>query len=217
MGLPVRGADHRHSVLSRQSQAREARGGDGRARGRARDHDVPEARGGACLLLRLRALQDAPSGAISSAPSGALIATYYRPVPFSRRFVRHIAGWYAQKHPDEDFAETFAVWLTPRLQWRAALPRMGGDGEAPLRRPHRKHLGSVDPVRAAATRMCRSRRWTPRSPTSTAKPLEGQEQPIDLPLDNDLGDIFKISKRRKRGTRPAADFLRENRRPSSTR
>ncbi|HEY4228635.1 MAG TPA: putative zinc-binding metallopeptidase, partial [Thermoanaerobaculia bacterium] len=42
----------------------------------------------------------------------------YRPVPFSRRFVRHIAGWYAQKHPDEDFAETFAVWLTPRSAWR---------------------------------------------------------------------------------------------------
>ena len=38
----------------------------------------------------------------------------YRPVPFSRNFVRHLAGWYAQKHPDEDFAETFAVWLTPR-------------------------------------------------------------------------------------------------------
>ena len=30
----------------------------------------------------------------------------------------HIAGWYGQKHPDEDFAETFAVWLTPRSQWR---------------------------------------------------------------------------------------------------
>jgi hypothetical protein len=42
----------------------------------------------------------------------------YTPVPFSRRYVRHIAGWYAQKHPDEDFAETFAVWLTPRSNWR---------------------------------------------------------------------------------------------------
>ncbi|HEY4883788.1 MAG TPA: hypothetical protein VII08_09120 [Myxococcales bacterium] len=29
-----------------------------------------------------------------------------------------MAGWYAQKHPDEDFAETFAVWLTPGLDWR---------------------------------------------------------------------------------------------------
>ena len=42
----------------------------------------------------------------------------YRPVPFSRKFVRHIAGWYAQKHPDEDFAETFAVWLTPGSEWK---------------------------------------------------------------------------------------------------
>jgi hypothetical protein len=43
----------------------------------------------------------------------------YRPVPFSRRFVQHLPGWYAQKHPDEDWAETFAVWLTPGLDWRA--------------------------------------------------------------------------------------------------
>ena len=44
----------------------------------------------------------------------------YRADPFSRAYVRHILGWYAQKHPDEDFAETFAVWLTPGLDWRAA-------------------------------------------------------------------------------------------------
>src|SRR5882672_4128739 len=42
----------------------------------------------------------------------------YRPSPFSRRYVRHLPGWYAQKHPDEDWAETFAVWMTPRSQWR---------------------------------------------------------------------------------------------------
>ena len=42
----------------------------------------------------------------------------YQPVPFSARFVRHIPGWYAQKHPDEDFAETFAVWLTPGSDWQ---------------------------------------------------------------------------------------------------
>jgi hypothetical protein len=42
----------------------------------------------------------------------------YRPVPFSRSFVRFLPGWYAQKHPDEDFAETFAVWLQPRARWR---------------------------------------------------------------------------------------------------
>ncbi len=43
----------------------------------------------------------------------------YRPEPFSRDFVRHLPGWYAQKHPDEDWAETFAVWMTPGRDWRA--------------------------------------------------------------------------------------------------
>jgi len=43
----------------------------------------------------------------------------YRPEPFSRRYVRHLPGWYAQKHPDEDWSETFAVWMTPGLDWRA--------------------------------------------------------------------------------------------------
>ncbi|AKF02961.1 hypothetical protein [Sandaracinus amylolyticus] len=42
----------------------------------------------------------------------------YRPEPFSRAFVRHLPGWYAQKHPDEDWSETFAVWMTPGLDWR---------------------------------------------------------------------------------------------------
>src|SRR5450631_907076 len=42
----------------------------------------------------------------------------YRPRPGSRRFVQHLGAWYAQAHPTEDFAETFAVWLTPRSPWR---------------------------------------------------------------------------------------------------
>jgi hypothetical protein len=44
----------------------------------------------------------------------------YTADPFSHDYVRHILGWYAQKHPDEDFAESFAVWLTPDLDWRKA-------------------------------------------------------------------------------------------------
>lgn len=42
---------------------------------------------------------------------------YYSPRPYSRSFVRHLDVWYAQSHPDEDFAETFAVWLTPDSVW----------------------------------------------------------------------------------------------------
>ncbi len=47
----------------------------------------------------------------------------YRPEPFDPRYVRHLPGWYAQKHPDEDWAETFAVWLTPGRDWRAEYAR----------------------------------------------------------------------------------------------
>jgi hypothetical protein len=42
----------------------------------------------------------------------------YLPKPYSKSFVLHLDMWYAQSHPDEDFAETFAVWLTPGSDWR---------------------------------------------------------------------------------------------------
>lgn len=43
---------------------------------------------------------------------------FYNPKPLSRGYVLHLDHWYAQSHPSEDFAETFAVWLTPRFPWR---------------------------------------------------------------------------------------------------
>jgi hypothetical protein len=42
----------------------------------------------------------------------------YRARPGSRRYVQHLGEWYAQSHPCEDFAETFAVWLKPNSSWR---------------------------------------------------------------------------------------------------
>ena len=64
-------------------------------------------------------LYDTPEWIELFGPFDRPYADSYTPVPFSRRYVRHIAGWYAQKHPDEDFAETFAVWMgaTPD-EWR---------------------------------------------------------------------------------------------------
>lgn len=44
----------------------------------------------------------------------------YSPKPLSRKFVQHLGWWYAQSHPTEDFAETFAVWLRPSGRWRRA-------------------------------------------------------------------------------------------------
>jgi hypothetical protein len=55
---------------------------------------------------------------------------FYTPKPYSKSFVLHLDAWYAQSHPDEDFAETFAVWLTPNSEWRQryagwkALPKL---------------------------------------------------------------------------------------------
>ena len=43
---------------------------------------------------------------------------FYLPRPYSKSFVLHLDSWYAQSHPDEDFAETFAVWLTRDSDWR---------------------------------------------------------------------------------------------------
>src|SRR5579863_5408553 len=51
----------------------------------------------------------------------------YRVRPASRRHVQHLGDWYAQSHPTEDFAETFAVWLAPRSDWQrryAAWPAL---------------------------------------------------------------------------------------------
>lgn len=43
----------------------------------------------------------------------------YRPKPGSRHFVVNLDYWYAQSHPGEDWAETFAVWLRPGSRWRS--------------------------------------------------------------------------------------------------
>jgi hypothetical protein len=43
---------------------------------------------------------------------------FYQPRPGSLRYVQHLDRWYAQAHPAEDFAETFAVWLAPGSRWR---------------------------------------------------------------------------------------------------
>jgi hypothetical protein len=64
-------------------------------------------------LLRRRRRRQALFGS-SSLP----YPEFYTPKPYSRSFVLHIDNWYAQSHPDEDFAETFAVWLNPKSDWR---------------------------------------------------------------------------------------------------
>jgi Putative zinc-binding metallo-peptidase len=51
-------------------------------------------------------------------PTSLEYSESFRARPYSRRFVRHLEGYYAQSHPEEDFAETVAIWLAPDLDWR---------------------------------------------------------------------------------------------------
>jgi len=74
----------------------------------------------------------------------------YYPLPFSRNFVRHIPGWYAQKHPDEDFAETFAVWLTPDSNWREVYAGWGCLDKLRYVDAVVKQIGQQDPVVSGA-------------------------------------------------------------------
>ncbi|MBI2933594.1 MAG: hypothetical protein HYY16_18280 [Planctomycetes bacterium] len=58
-------------------------------------------------------------------PFNAPYPEHFKSRRFSKRYVRHLEGRYAQRHPDEDFAETFAVWLSPVGNWRSRYAGWG--------------------------------------------------------------------------------------------
>jgi hypothetical protein len=134
----------------------------------------------------------------------------YRPAPFSRDYVRHLPGWYAQKHPDEDFAETFAVWLTPRSNWRKRYRGWGAMEKLRYLDRLARKLGKSDP---------------PRRHGQTDITVDDMETTVaefyhqnareevavtELTPDTDLRDLFPVSKRRKSAL-PARDFLHRHR------
>jgi hypothetical protein len=87
---------------------------------------------GACRKWRLRILRHEAGHALDTAfrlrrraswrrmfgPASRPYPTRYRARPASCDHVLHLGYWYAQSHPTEDFAETFAVWMQPRARWR---------------------------------------------------------------------------------------------------
>jgi hypothetical protein len=75
-------------------------------------HETGHAIDNAFRLRRFRRRQQLFGTSTSPYPES------YAPRPYSKSFVLHLENWYAQSHPDEDFAETFAVWMTPRSAWR---------------------------------------------------------------------------------------------------
>ena len=135
----------------------------------------------------------------------------YRPVAFSRQYVRHMEGWYAQKHPDEDFAETFAVWMTPRSQWRKRYKGWGAMKKLLYMDRIGRQVGDVEPLVAQGATDITVEEMNFTVADFYDKALEEQLSPGELALDTDLLDIFNVSRRRRKGVRPAVDLLRENR------
>jgi len=135
----------------------------------------------------------------------------YRPVPFSRNFVRHMAGWYAQKHPDEDFAETFAVWLTPGSGWRERY--RGWPAMTKLKYMDRiaRELADKPPPRANGDTDITVSEMETTVGDFYQQMLSKEVSLSDLALDSDLVDIFTASRRKRKGVRDAAEFLREHR------
>jgi hypothetical protein len=133
----------------------------------------------------------------------------YRPVPFDRRFVRHIEGWYAQKHPDEDFAETFAVWLTPGSRWRARY--RDWPALRKLRYVHRvaRNLGDTEPpVRLASTDITAEEMHMTVEEFFRAN--QAAESPLEVSLETDLPDFLLRKGRRRRGIRPAWELVAQH-------
>ena len=135
----------------------------------------------------------------------------YSPKPYSRSFVLHLDSWYAQSHPDEDFAETFAVWLTPNFPWERRYQNWGAleklryvdelMGELRDRPPLVPFEAPVDPL-STIEKTLREHYQEKRD-----------RYAVDHPrfYDRDLRRLFKGC-RDNRDLMPATTFIRRNRR-----
>jgi Putative zinc-binding metallo-peptidase len=137
---------------------------------------------------------------------------YYEIDPASRAFVRNVPDHYAQAHPVEDFAETFAVWLNPASDWRT---RYAG-------RPALKKLRYVDRLMRDVKERALPRRKPvvgPEARTLQSTLLSYYERKLRLfPLSDPqateraLKQIFRVS-RALDPTDRASDFIRTHKRP----
>ena len=109
-------------------------------------------------------------------PSTAEYGDTYKYRPYSKNYVRHLDGYYAQYHPDEDFSETFAVWLTPRNIPLSSEEQMALGGQL---HPVLKYFGLMPAKGTAHQSARRSRISTVRLScvSNLAKSFDQQENP----------------------------------------
>jgi hypothetical protein len=133
----------------------------------------------------------------------------YRPRPYSRSYVRHLDNWYAQSHPDEDFAETFAVWLgSPAGEWRARYRGWKALEKLELCDQLMAEARSTPPLVTGGRRISEARklRKTLERHYAARRKLWAEDFP-DV-YDADLRVIFGMG---EPGPDSAARFLRRNR------
>lgn len=135
----------------------------------------------------------------------------YLPRPNSRNFVLHLPSWYAQSHPAEDFAETFAVWLTPGSNWRKRYKGWGAMKKLEYVNELMKEIAG----RAPAVRSKRKVESFTESRMTLREYYEHKKESgsIEWPAfyDTELLQIFSQDKRYERRM-SASMFLRTHRR-----
>ena len=104
---------HPRLVKLERKQMLEVEGGNQRELMRILRHEAGHALGNAYRVHSKKSWREVFGSVKQSYP------TSYKPKPNSRKYVLHLDAWYAQSHPLEDWAETFAVWLRARSRWRS--------------------------------------------------------------------------------------------------
>ena len=136
--------------------------------------------------------------------------SYYRPDPASRNFVQHLRLWYAQSHPDEDFAETFAVWLTPRSNWRKRYEGWPALKKLQYVDQLMSEIADQKPVLTRRTEVDPLRKLRMTLAQHYEKKLDHYADMTPRTYDRDLLRIF--SRNQRHHTSPtAASFVRHNR------
>jgi hypothetical protein len=145
-------------------------------------------------------------------PSTAEYPEYYTPKPYSKSFVLHLDSWYAQSHPDEDFAETFAVWLNPHSEWRERYDDWPALKKLEYMDELMKELAGHPPRRVSRRKLAplQSIRKTLRQHYDRKRAHYGYEYPNFY--DRDLRRLFAESAAAPKGSPPATRFLGKIRR-----
>lgn len=136
---------------------------------------------------------------------------FYRPRPYSRSYVVHLDDWYAQAHPDEDFAETFAVWLTPALDWRERYRGWKALHKLEFVDELMRSLAGAAPVHQPAYRVAEYDCLGLKLRTYYARKRKAYEEGHPEFYDNDLRELFPAAPGPARTT-TAAGYLRRHRR-----